>query len=51
MRHLLELAAQTLSEEAGPSGLALRVTEHLGCELTEVVLVSERFPICQQVKV
>jgi len=51
MRHLLELAAQTLSEEAGPSGLALRVTEHLGCELTEVVLVSERFPIWEHVNV
>ena len=44
MRQLVELAAQTLGEEAGPSALALRVTGHLGCELTEVVLVSERFP-------
>src|SRR6266700_3199317 len=51
MRHLLELAAQTLSAEAGPSGLALRVTGHLGCELTEVVLVSARFPIWEQVNV
>ena len=51
MRHLLELAAQTLSAEAGPSGLALRVTGHLGCELTEVVLVSERFPSWEQVNV
>ena len=49
MRQLLELAAQTLSAEAGPSGLALRVTDHLGCELTEVVLVSERFPSWEQV--
>src|SRR6266581_2220363 len=51
MRHLLELAAQTLSAEAGPSGLALRVTGHLGCELTEVVLVSARFPIWEHVNV
>jgi DNA polymerase III delta prime subunit len=51
MRHLLELAAQTLSAEAGPSGLALRVTAHLGCELTEVVLVSARFPIWEHVNV
>ena len=51
MRQLLELAAQTLSAEAGPSGLALRVTGHLGCELTEVVLVSARFPIWEHVNV
>jgi ATPase family associated with various cellular activities (AAA) len=51
MRRLFELAAQTLSEEAGLSGLALRVTGHLGCELTEVVLVSERFPSWEHVNV
>lgn len=51
IRQLLELAAQTLSDEAGPSGLALRVTEHLGCELTEVVLVSERFPSWEHVNI
>jgi hypothetical protein len=49
MRQLLELAAQTLSAEAGPSGLALRVTGHLGCELTDVVLVSQRFPSWEHV--
>jgi hypothetical protein len=51
MRHLLELAARTLGEEAGPSGLALRVTGHLGCELAEVVLVSENFPSWEHVNV
>ncbi|HCU95116.1 MAG TPA: ATPase [Actinobacteria bacterium] len=51
MRQLVELAARTLGEEAGTSGLALRVTGHLGCELTEVVLVSERFPSWEQVNV
>ena len=51
MRHVLELAAQTLGAEAGPSGLALRVTGHLGCELTEVVLVSERFPSWEHVNI
>src|SRR5215469_3867648 len=51
MRQLLELAAQTLGAEAGPSGLALRVTGHLGCELAEVVLVSARFPIWEHVNV
>jgi len=49
MRRLVELAAQTLSDEAGPSGLALRVTGHLGCELAEVVLVSEKFPSWEHV--
>jgi hypothetical protein len=51
MRQLLELAAQMLSGEAGPSGLVLRVTGHLGCELTAVVLVSERFPSWEHVNV
>ena len=51
MRQLLEIAARTLSEEAGPSGLALRVTGHLGCELAEVVLVSEKFPSWEHVNV
>jgi hypothetical protein len=51
MRQLIELAAQTLGDEAGPSGLALRVTGHLGCQLAEVVLVSERFPSWEHVNV
>ncbi|HEV2451130.1 MAG TPA: ATP-binding protein [Streptosporangiaceae bacterium] len=51
LRQVLELAAWTLSAEAGPSGLARRVTGHLGCELTEVVLVSERFPAWEHVNV
>ena len=51
LRDLLELAAQTLSAEAGSSGLELRVTGHLGCELAEVVLVSEKFPSWEQVNV
>ena len=51
MRQLLELAARTLGEEAGPSGLALRVTGHLRCELAEVVLVSEKFPSWEHVNV
>jgi hypothetical protein len=51
MRRLFELAALTLSSEAGPSGLALRVTGHLGCELAEVVLVSEKFPSWEHVNI
>ena len=49
MRRLIELAVLTLGQEAGPTGLALRVTGHLGCELAEVVLVSEKFPSWEHV--
>jgi hypothetical protein len=41
---LFEIGARTLAEDAGPSELALRVTGHLGCELTAVISVAERFP-------
>jgi DNA polymerase III delta prime subunit len=51
MRQVVELAARMLIAEAGPSGLALRVTGHLGCELTDVVLVSARFPIWEHVNI
>jgi hypothetical protein len=51
MRQLVELAARTLSEDAAPSGLALRVSGHLGCELAEVVLVSEKFPTWEHVNI
>ena len=44
LRLLLEIGAQTLTEDAGPSELALRVTAHLGCELNDVVSVAERLP-------
>src|SRR5579875_469436 len=51
VRQLFELAAQTLTQDAGPSGLALRVTGHLGCDLADIVLVSERFPSWEHVNV
>jgi ATPase family associated with various cellular activities (AAA) len=41
---LFEIGARTLGEDAGPSELALKVTGHLGCDLTAVILVAERFP-------
>jgi hypothetical protein len=41
---LFEIGARTLTEDAGPSELALKVTGHLGCDLTAVILVAERFP-------
>jgi hypothetical protein len=51
LRLLLELGVRTLSEDSGPSELALRVTGHLGCELSTVVSVAERFPIWEHVNI
>jgi len=48
---LLEVARRTLSDEEVPSELVGRVTGHLGCGLTEVVAVHERFPIWDHVNV
>ena len=51
LRLLLEIGVRTLSEDSGPSELALRVTGHLGCELSTVVSVAERFPIWEHVNI
>ena len=51
LRLLVEIGARTLTEDAGPSELALRVTAHLGCELRDVVPVTERFPVWENVNV
>ncbi len=51
LRLLVEIAARTLTEDTGPSELALRVTGHLGCELTAVVPVTERFPTWEHVNI
>jgi ATPase family associated with various cellular activities (AAA) len=48
---LVEIGSRTLTEEAGPSELALRVTGHLGCELSAVVPVTERFPSWEHVNI
>jgi hypothetical protein len=48
---LLEVARRTLSDEEAPSELVSRVTGHLGCELSEIVAVHERFPIWDHVNV
>jgi hypothetical protein len=48
---LFEIGVRTLSEDSGPSELALRVCGHLGCELNAVVSVAERFPIWEHVNV
>lgn len=51
LRQLVEIGARALTEDAGPSELALRVTAHLGCELTAVVPVTERFPKWEHVNI
>jgi ATPase family associated with various cellular activities (AAA) len=51
LRLLVEIGARTLTEDAGPSELALRVTGHLGCELSAVVPVTERFPSWEHVNI
>jgi len=51
LRLLVEIGAATLTQDAGPSELALRVTGHLGCELTAVVPVTERFPTWEHVNI
>ena len=51
LRLLVEIGARTLAEDAGPSELALRVTGHLGCALTAVVPVTERFPSWEHVNI
>lgn len=51
LRLLVEIGARALTEDAGPSELALRVTGHLGCELPAVVPVTERFPSWESVNV
>ncbi len=48
---LLEVARRALSDEEAPSELVARVTGHLGCELSDVVAVHERFQIWDHVNV
>jgi hypothetical protein len=51
LRQLFEIAASTLGDDTQPSELARRVTSHLGCELTAIVPVTERFPKWEHVNV
>jgi hypothetical protein len=44
LRLLFEFGTQALLEDSEPSEFAVRVSGHLGCELTAIVLVAERFP-------
>jgi hypothetical protein len=49
VRRLVEMTARTLADE--PNELVLRVTGHLGCGISEVVPVTERFAIWDHVNV
>jgi ATPase family associated with various cellular activities (AAA) len=51
LRLLTEIGVKSLMEDSGPSELALRVTAHLGCELSDVVPVTERFPSWEHVNI
>jgi len=51
LRELFEIMSRTLADDAGRNELVLRVTGHLGCDLSEVVPVTERFPIWDHVNV
>jgi len=51
LRLLFEIGFKMLAEDAGPTELARRVTAHLGCELTDVVPVVQRFPKWEHVNV
>jgi ATPase family associated with various cellular activities (AAA) len=51
LRLLFEFGTRALLEDSGPSELALRVTGHLGCELAEIVSVSEKFALWELVNV
>ena len=51
VHELFELASKLLAAEAPANELTQRVTGHLGCDLTEVVPVTERFPIWDHVNV
>ena len=49
LRRLVEMTARTLADE--PNELVLRVIGHVGCGISEVVPVAERFPIWDHVNV
>jgi hypothetical protein len=51
LRLLTEIGVRSLIEDSGPSELARRVTAHLGCELTDVVPVTEKFPSWEHVNI
>jgi ATPase family protein associated with various cellular activities (AAA) len=51
LRLLFEFGTQALLEDTEPSEFAVRISGHLGCELTAIVLVAERFPKWEHVNI
>jgi hypothetical protein len=51
LRQVVEIAARTLADDVGPNDLVSRVTGHLGCDLSAIVPVTERFQIWDHVNV
>jgi hypothetical protein len=51
MHQVIEITERTLADDAEPNELITRVTGHLGCDLSEVVPVTERFQIWDHVNV
>jgi hypothetical protein len=49
LRQVVDLAVRTMVDESGPSAAGLKVMAHLGCELADVVPVTERFPLWEHV--
>jgi ATPase family associated with various cellular activities (AAA) len=51
LRQVVDLAERMLADDASPSAAGRRVMAHLGCELADVVPVTERFPLWEHVNV
>jgi hypothetical protein len=51
LRQVVDLAVRTLFDEGEPSAVGRRIMAHLGCELADVIPVTERFPLWEHVNV
>jgi hypothetical protein len=51
LRQVVDLAGRTLDDEAAPSPAGQRVIAHLGCDLADVIPVTQRFPLWEHVNV
>jgi hypothetical protein len=51
LHHVVDLAGRTLNEEGEPSAVGRHIMAHLGCDLADVVPVTERFPLWEHVNV
>ena len=51
LRNVVDLARSALNNESEPSAVGRRIMTHLGCDLADVVPVTERFPLWEHVNV